>query len=377
MVLLVVACGSMSVSAQVVGIPLSRTEERTESLRHHYGRRSANESVAVPIADRQTIQYFGPLYVGTPAQRLTVCYDSGSSDTWLPAAHCTGPCGGSGRYLPEQSTTAAAVVPTRTFSAGYGMGTVRGILTTDNLSLGGGLSANGTRFGLVTQELGGHWRGMVFDGIVGLAYPRLSHPGLVPLIDTLWFAGQLPAWEVSFALAGSDGRPHEMMVGGRNTGRFAVETLRWVPVTQRSWWTVGLVGASFADGRGLLPQWKTRTTLVDTGTSLICAPDAWIRAVHQRISVDQSCRGIETLPDLVLHLDAGVRLHIPAADYTVRFPDGTCMLAMQAIDSQDTVVLGDPVFRANWVAFDRAGNRVGFADYCGGSLARNCVRAST
>ena len=60
----------------------------------------------VPALTRRRMQYFGVIRLGTPAENFVVCYDTGSTDLWLPSSECvSGACYSHKQYDPEKSST--------------------------------------------------------------------------------------------------------------------------------------------------------------------------------------------------------------------------------------------------------------------------------
>ena len=51
-------------------------------------------------------QYFGVFELGSPAKQFTGCFDTGSSDTWVPSTSCVNPsCLTHNRYSSDASST--------------------------------------------------------------------------------------------------------------------------------------------------------------------------------------------------------------------------------------------------------------------------------
>ena len=67
-------------------------------------------STVVPLTNVQDMVYIGTISVGTPSQSFTVCFDTGSSNTWLPSGHChSTACANKSRYLSNASSTYRSV----------------------------------------------------------------------------------------------------------------------------------------------------------------------------------------------------------------------------------------------------------------------------
>ena len=73
----------------------------------------AGEMSAMPSRSLPAMQYFGVFNVGTPAKQFTGCFDTGSSDVWLPLATCQSTsCLTHDTYNPNASSTSTVSTAT-------------------------------------------------------------------------------------------------------------------------------------------------------------------------------------------------------------------------------------------------------------------------
>jgi hypothetical protein len=223
-----------------------------------------------------------------------------------------------------------------------------------------------------------------FDGVVGLGLGALAVDPEFSYFGQLARAGMLPELRFGFFLSKHDAVPSEISIGGHDERRVSGD-LRWAQVVQPElgYWQVRIHGVKI--GGVAMPQCETGECvgIVDSGTSLLGVPSKSIRDIHwklaRKVSGDPSgvdCRNVgghEVVIDL-----GGFEISLGAEDYSrptaMRVESNStgqvqvvCRASLLPVDmSTDggnplTWILGEPVLRKYYTAFDWHKQEIGFA----------------
>jgi hypothetical protein len=156
-----------------------------------------------------------------------------------------------------------------------------------------------------------------------------------------------------------------------------VGNISWLFITQKSWWTLNIVGGSVGN---VAVFSGSDQVIVDSGTSLILGPASKIRAIIV---------GIEAISGVRIRLVEGeyivecglsrkisnITFSLEGADgdrqgFTVtgeslvvgKVGAGNCLFGLQALaDSPPSWILGDPFLRSFYTVYDYENARLGFA----------------
>ncbi|KAJ1304817.1 hypothetical protein OPQ81_005952 [Rhizoctonia solani] len=125
--------------------------------------------------------YYASVEVGTPPQTYAVILDTGSSDMWLQSVDCA-PCTGKKIDPTASSTLQHSSSP---FSLAYGIGSVKGVLVNDVVSIGSSsaFTVRNQVWGLVNYTLGTPVPGDI-AGLMGLGFKNLAASQATPFWES-------------------------------------------------------------------------------------------------------------------------------------------------------------------------------------------------
>jgi hypothetical protein len=317
-----------------------------------------------PLVDESDEDYYGTVAIGTPAQNFNLLFDTGSSDLWVPSVSCTQSSSCLNHKKFDGSKSSSYQAGTQSFSIQYGTGSMTGIVSQDVVSVAG-VKINQS-FGEATTEAD-FFNQTAFDGILGMGFGTISSEGVTTPFDNMVQQLKIApvfSFHMGFTANGGGG---ELTLGGYDSSKFT-GSLQYSPVTTQTYWNIGLDSVSV---NGQDSGVQAQDAAIDTGTTLIVAPDSDAQAINQLLGAQPvdgqdgvysiSCDP-SGLPDVVLSFN-GNQFSVPASSYVFSNGDGTCMSGIAGDGGMGLTqwIVGDVFLRTYYAVFDSGNSQVGFA----------------
>merc|ERR1712045_76313 len=287
----------VSTSTAFHKIPLTRIQkERTvedvqKSLKNIANRYNTKDDPHEDLVNYLDAQYYGPIEIGTPGQEFNVIFDTGSSNLWVPSQKCSIfelACRTHNRYDSSKSSTYKE--NGTEFEIRYGSGSMSGFLSADTTCMAGVCVTDQT-FAEATHEPGLSFIAARFDGILGMAFPKISVDGVPPVFNNMVDQGVVDAPVFSFWL-------NRNSVDGLALG------------DQEN---IGCNGGCMG--------------IVDTGSSLLVGPPSEVKAINKAIGGTEiipgqgqymvDCSTIDSLPILTFTIN-GTQYPLSGKDYILQ-----------------------------------------------------------
>lgn len=333
----------------------------------------SNAMHSVSLTDLFDSMYFGEVEVGTPPQKFTMIYDTGSNNLWVPSKNCTN-CNSSRRY--DSAKSATFVKNGTSFQNIYGSGACKGFVSMDAIAIAG-FQLPDFAFGEVLKE-SDFPHDSPFDGIIGLGPPTGFPSPMQMLVDHKRIEHNVFA---TF-LSSGDMSGSMLSLGGPDSSYYSGD-IAYTPVLRHS-----KLNKLIGDGHWVIlasdikiggnSTGITAEMVVDTGTSLLAGPADHVATMVEKItgspeiammlelgvSVDMDCSKISSLPTISFTF-SGKEFELGPDFYMLSDNDdhgkSQCSFGIQSLGPDAPWILGDPFLRKYYTVWDAEQHRVGFA----------------
>ncbi|XP_021719732.1 aspartic proteinase A2-like [Chenopodium quinoa] len=272
-----------------------------EKLRSSLGKyvlgelRDVEEGDIVALKNYMDAQYFGEIGVGTPPQKFTVIFDTGSSNLWVPSSKCyfSIACFFHAKYNSGSSSTYQKDGESAAIQ--YGSGSVSGFFSEDNVEVGD-LVVKDQKFIETTREPSITFVVAKFDGILGLGFQEIAVGNAVPVWYNMIKQGLIKEPVFSFWLnrKEEDNEGGELVFGGVDPKHFKGKHT-YAPVTRKGYWQFDM-GDVLINGKTTGYCSGGCAAIADSGTSLLAGPTTVITQINEAIGASgvasRACKNV-------------------------------------------------------------------------------------
>ncbi|XP_030416453.1 cathepsin D [Gopherus evgoodei] len=259
------------------------------------------------------------------------------------------------------------------FAIHYGTGSLSGFLSQDAVGIGD-LVVKDQIFGEATKQPGITFIAAKFDGIMGMAFPKISVDKVTPFFDNVIQQKLVDKNIFSFYLnRDPSAQPGgELLLGGTDP-KYYTGDFKWVNVSRKAYWQIHMDELDVANGLTLCKGGCE--AIVDTGTSLITGPTKEVKALQAAIGAKPLIKGqyvipcdkVSSLPVVTLML-GGKPFELTGEQYIFKVSvqgETICLSGFSALDipppGGPLWILGDVFIGPYYTVFDRDNDSVGFA----------------
>ncbi|KAI9646735.1 hypothetical protein NHQ30_004732 [Ciborinia camelliae] len=382
--------------SRVVGLDVMRKTVDNPLARDKSRKLRRRSNTVTATLDNEETLYFANGTLGTPAQKLRLHIDTGSSDLWVNTASstlCSGkgsPCKAAGTYTANSSSTYAFVSSQFNISYVDGSG-ASGDYVTDTFTIGG-TTLDKLQFGI-------GYTSSSAESVLGIGYEinEVQQKAYNNLPAQMVADGLINSNAFSLWLNDLDASTGSILFGGVDTAQYHGQ-LETLPIQKESGYYAEflITLTEVMLGNTVIAKDQALAVLLDSGSSLTYLPDAMAEAIYEIVGAQyDSSEGAAYVPCSLASNNSALNftftsptiqvtmneLVIPVTStngYQLTFTDGTaaCLFGI-APAGDSTAVLGDTFIRSAYIVYDLDNNEISLAQTNFNATSTSVVEITT
>ena len=353
--------------------------KHVEDVLEHDRRRMRKRQgyVEASLTNEETL-YFMDVSLGTPAQKLHMHIDTGSSDLWVNVPNSQlcesggNPCSAGGTYSANSSSSYQYLNSAFNITYVDGTGAV-GDYAEDTVKFSGVTLRN--------QQFGIGYSSSSQEGIIGIGYPinevavRYGYQPYANIPENMVQNGYINTNAYSLWLNDLDASTGEILFGGVNSGKYQGK-LQTLPIISEQGvyaeFIIALTAMGESGKTGSIINNIAVGALLDSGSSLMYLPNDITNAIYNAVNAnyDRSQGAAFVNCDLASSSStidftfSGATIQVPWNELVipVGYTNGqpACIVGISPSNGA-TAVLGDTFLRSAYVVYDIANNEISLA----------------
>ena len=329
---------------------------------------------SINLPNFRNAQWYAEMVIGTPPQKINVCFDTGSTLLWVASSDVADEYHTHNTFNTSASETYKLNGTVQPLA--YGTGYLDGLIGYDSVSIGG-FGTSAFKFMTVSNFSGFPMKFYRPDGVLGMGFPAKAYDYWPTIMSSFVAEGTLE--QNVFSLNLNQDADGELLIGGIDTDAY-VGDLTYMQclsnddpiVDYNGLWFVAMDGMRVEDA---FISTAGNYTIIDSATnyvvgpaSLVAALAAAVGAVTDACDDDGNCPSYKLPcntagPDIKLSID-GNTWSLSKQNYIIykpTNPHGMCDFAFIAVPGYDTVwMLGDFFIRQYYTVWDYENKRIGY-----------------
>ncbi|GMN55059.1 hypothetical protein TIFTF001_024175 [Ficus carica] len=261
------------------------TREGVQSPMHNHISNVDNMKAVIYLKNYLDTQYFGEIGIGSPPQTMTVVFDTGSSNLWVPSSSCifSIPCYFHSKFRARLSSSYTKIgIPCK---IPYGSRSISGFFSQDHVKVGDVIIKD-QEFTEITREGFITFLVTKFDGVLGLGFQEIAVDQATPVWHNMVKQGHMAQKVFSFwinrdPLSKLGG---EIVFGGIDWRRFTGDHT-YFPVTRKGYWQIQM-GDVLVAGNSTGLCIAGCAAIVDSGTTFLAGPTAIVAQINHFIGAE-------------------------------------------------------------------------------------------